>query len=86
MDFRDLLVYQEVFKLAMDIFQISKKFPEEELYSLTDQIGRSSGSVSGNIGEASRKRLYPKNFISKLSDSESRKNMAVKNCINAYSF
>jgi four helix bundle protein len=52
------------------IFKISKKFPKEERYSLTDQIRRSSRSVSGNIAEAWRKRRYPKSFIAKLNDSE----------------
>ena len=47
-----------------------KSFPREETYSLTDQIRRSSRSVSGNIAEAFRKRRYPKSFVSKLSDSE----------------
>lgn len=70
MDFRELLVYQKAFKLAMDIFEISKKFPKEEQYSLTDQIRRSSRSVCSNTGEAYRKRLYPKNFVSKLTDSD----------------
>jgi four helix bundle protein len=54
----------------MMIFHLSKKFPKEEMYSLTDQIRRSSRSVSGNLAEAFRKRKYPKSFVSKLSDSE----------------
>jgi len=54
----------------MQIFNITKKFPKEEQYSLTDQIRRSSRSVSGNIAEGWRKRKYPKSFISKLTDSE----------------
>jgi four helix bundle protein len=68
--FRDLKVYQLAFKLAMDIFKITESFPKEEKYSLTDQIRRCSRSVCGNIGEAYRKRRYPKHFISKLSDSD----------------
>lgn len=71
MDFKDLTVYQKAFDLAMDIFEFSKNFPKEEKYSLTDQIRRSSRSVCANIGEAYRKRIYPKNFISKLTDSDS---------------
>jgi len=55
----------------MKIFEISKGFPKEETYSLTDQIRRSSRSVCSNLAEAFRKRRYPKSFISKLSDSES---------------
>ena len=54
----------------MEIFEISKTFPKEELYSLTDQIRKSSRSVCANLAEAFRKRRYPKAFISKLSDSE----------------
>lgn len=69
MGFRKLLAYEKGFELAMDIFEISKKFPKEETYSLTDQIRRSSRSVCANIAEAYRKRIYPKHFISKLSDS-----------------
>jgi four helix bundle protein len=55
----------------MKIFEISKRFPKEETYSLTDQIRRSSRSVCSNQAEAFRKRRYPKSFVSKLSDSES---------------
>ena len=71
MSFRKLNVYKKAFKLSMDIYEASKKFPPEEKYSLTDQIRRSSRSVCANIGEAYRKRRYPKSFISKLSDSDS---------------
>jgi four helix bundle protein len=67
--FRDLIVYQKAFKLALEIFELSKKFPAEEKYSLTDQIRRSSRSVATNIAEAWAKRTYEKHFVSKLSDS-----------------
>lgn len=67
---KDLEVYQLAFEAAMEIFEISKTFPPEEKYSLTDQIRRSSRSVCSNLSEAFRKRRYPKNFVSKLSDSE----------------
>ena len=67
---RDLRVFKLSFEAGMEIFRISKKFPKEEKYSLTDQIRRSSRSVSGNIAESFRKRKYPKSFVSKLSDSE----------------
>src|SRR5512133_418761 len=67
---KDLKVYQLSFEAGMQIYRISKKFPKEEMYSLTDQIRRSSRSVSGNLAEAFRKRRYPKNFVSKLTDSE----------------
>ena len=69
MKFQDLLAYQKLFSLAMKIFEITKRFPKEEMYSLTDQIRRSSRSVSANISESYRKRVYPKNFHSKLTDS-----------------
>ena len=68
---RELEVYNLSFNSAMKIFEISKSFPKEETYSLTDQIRRSSRSVCSNLAEAFRKRRYPKSFISKLSDSES---------------
>jgi len=67
---KDLEVYQLSFSSGMEIFEMTKSFPKEETYSLTDQIRRSSRSVSGNLAEAFRKRRYPKHFISKLSDSE----------------
>ena len=67
---KDLRVYQEAFQAAMHVFEISKSFPVEERYSLTDQIRRSSRSVSGNIAEAWRKRRYEKSFVNKLNDSE----------------
>lgn len=70
MDFKELIVYQKAFKLAMQIFEISKTFPKEEKYSLTDQIRRSSRSVCTNIAEAYRKRRYTKHFINKLTDSD----------------
>ncbi len=55
----------------MAIFEVTQQFPMEEKYSLVDQIRRSSRSVCANIGEAWRKRRYPKHFSSKLSDAES---------------
>jgi len=67
---QDLKVYQLSFEAGMKIFHLTKSFPKEESYSLTDQIRRSSRSVSGNLAEAFRKRKYPKHFISKLSDCE----------------
>ncbi len=68
--FRDLIVYQKAFDSAMDIFHITKSFPAEEKYSLTDQIRRSSRSVCGNIAEGWRKRRYPKLFENKLTDAD----------------
>ena len=67
---RDLEVYQAAFELAMQIFEISKSFPREERYSLTDQGRRSSRSVCTNLAEAWRKRRYEASFCSKLSDAE----------------
>jgi four helix bundle protein len=67
---RDLKVYQLAYRLAMDIFHLSKGFPREELYSLTDQIRRSSRSVAANIAEGFRKRQYPNMLVSKLADSD----------------
>lgn len=70
MKFQDLIAYQKAFALAMKIYKESKLFPKEETYSLTDQIRRSSRSVSANIAEAYRKRDYPKHFHSKLTDAD----------------
>lgn len=70
MSFKKLLAYQKAFELSMEIFELTKKFPKEETYALTDQIRRSSRSVCANIAEAYRKRLYPKHFASKLSDAD----------------
>ena len=66
--FRDLIVYQKSYKLALEIFKITKSFPKEEKYSLTDQIRRSSRSVPANLSAAWAKRRYVKAFINKLSD------------------
>ena len=67
---RDLKVYQLAYKLAMEVFHLSKPFPREEQYSLTDQIRRSSRSVAANIAEGFRKRRYPNMLVSKLTDSD----------------
>src|SRR5947209_20481788 len=67
---RDLKVYQLAYKLAMEIFNLSKVFPKDERYSLTDQIRRSSRSVAANIAEGFRKRQYPNMFVSKLAESD----------------
>ncbi|MFH1412322.1 MAG: four helix bundle protein, partial [Candidatus Omnitrophota bacterium] len=66
---RDLDVYKEAFSTAMRIYEISKTFPQEEKYSLTDQIRRSSRSVCANLAEGWRKRKYKAVFINKLSDA-----------------
>jgi four helix bundle protein len=67
---KELRVYQNAYNLAMDIFLISKRWPKEEKYSLTDQIRRSSRSVCANIREAWAKRRYEAHFISKLTDAD----------------
>ena len=66
----DLNVYQIAFDAAMDIFELSKMFPVEERYALSDQIRRSSRSVGANLAEAWRKRRYKAAFVAKLSDCE----------------
>ncbi|BBD65278.1 S23 ribosomal protein [Nostoc commune NIES-4072] len=66
----DLIIYQKAFQAAITIFEISKRFPEEERYSLTDQIRRSSRSVCANLAEAWRKRRYKASFIAKLNECE----------------
>lgn len=69
--FKDLIVYQKSFDLSISIFNATKSFPKEELYSLTDQIRRSSRSVGANLAEAWPKRRYVKSFVAKLIDSQS---------------
>ena len=68
--FRDLQVYQQARELARDVFDVSKTFPKEESYSLTDQIRRSSRSIGAQIAEAWGKRRHEAHFVSKLTDSE----------------
>ncbi|HLT34069.1 MAG TPA: four helix bundle protein [Aquaticitalea sp.] len=70
MDFKNLLAYQKSFDLAMDIYEVSKQFPKEETYSLTEQLRRSSRSVSANISESYRKGLDPRHYVSKLTDAD----------------
>jgi four helix bundle protein len=67
---KDLKVYKAAYDLAMDIYEVSKAWPSEEKYSLTDQIRRSSRSVCSNLREAWAKRRYKAHFISKLTDSD----------------
>src|SRR5262245_58917671 len=68
--FRDLVVYAKARQLAQDVFRLSKYFPKEEAYSLTDQIRRSSRSIGAQIAEAWGKRRYSRHFISKLTDAD----------------
>ena len=68
--YKDLKVYQLAYRLAMEIFHLSKSFPSEEKYSLTDQIRRSSRSVPATIAEGFRTRQYTKMFVSKIADAD----------------
>lgn len=67
---RDLKVFQLAYQLAMEIFHLTKHFPREEIYALTNQIRRSSRSVPANIAEGFRKRRYPNMLVNKLTDSD----------------
>lgn len=86
MSFTDLLAFKKSFNLSMKIFEISKSFPKEEKYSLTDQIRRSSRSLSANISEAYRKRRYPKHFTSKLTDSDAENSETLTSLMFALEF
>lgn len=68
--FRDLDVYKLARKMSKQIFELSKGFPKEEMFSLTDQMRRSSRSVGGQIAEAWAKRSYPRHFSSKITDAD----------------
>ena len=68
--YRDLRVYAKAFELQQRIFEVTKGFPREEIYALTDQLRRSSRSIGANIAEAWHKRKYPAHFISKLTDAD----------------
>jgi four helix bundle protein len=68
--FRDLIVHQKARKVAQTIFQVSKSFPKEEAYSLTDQVRRASRSIGAQIAEAWGKRPYERHFVSKLTDAD----------------
>src|SRR3990170_2663219 len=68
--FKELIVFQKAYKLSMEIYSLSKAFPREETYSLTDQIRRASRSICVNIGEGYGKRVYTKHFVSKMTDAD----------------
>jgi len=68
--FRDMTVYQKAFEMANLVFKLSKRFPIEERYSLTDQIRRSSRSVTAQFAEGYRKKRYPRHFVSKMTDCD----------------
>ena len=69
-NFKQTKVYQKAFEQAMYVFEVSKGFPKEERYSLTDQVRRSSRSVCANLAEAYRKKIYPAHFLSKITDCD----------------
>ncbi len=68
--FKDLIVYKKAFEMSKLVYKLSKRFPKEETYSLTDQIRRSSRSVSAQLAEGYRKRRYPLSFIAKMVDAD----------------
>lgn len=69
-NYKDLEIYKASFKFQQEVFQLSKSFPKDENYSLTDQIRRSSRSIGANLAEAWAKRRYAAHFLSKLTDSD----------------
>ena len=73
-NFRELVAYQKAKALAKEIFELTKAFPKEEIYSLTDQIRRCSRSIGAQISEAWAKRFYEKHFVSKLTDADGEQN------------
>lgn len=68
--YRDLRLYKSCFALQQEIFEMSKCFPQSEIYALTDQLRRASRAVETNIAEAWQKRRYPAHFLSKLTDAD----------------
>ncbi|MBI3878526.1 MAG: four helix bundle protein [Verrucomicrobia bacterium] len=68
--FKELAVYQKARVLTREVFKITKRFPREEAYSLTDQWRRAARSIGAQISEAWAKRRYPKSFVSKLADAD----------------
>lgn len=72
--FRDLIVYQKQRQLSGQVFEVSKAFPREEAFSLTDQLRRSSRSIGAQIAEAWAKRDYERHFLSKLTDADAEQN------------
>jgi len=72
-DYSDLLVYRINFRLSREIFEITKQFPKEEMYALTDQFRRATRSIGANIKEAWGKRRYEKHFVSKLTDADAER-------------
>lgn len=81
--FEDLQVYIKALELQQQVFELSKRFPREEIYSLTDQVRRSSRSIGANIAEAWRKRRYEAHFVSKITDSDAEQSETVHWAITA---
>ncbi len=79
-DYTDLLAYRTSFKLSKEIFEVTKQFPKEEMYSLTDQFRRAIRSVGANIADAWGKRRYEKHFVSKLTDADAERLEAQHKC------
>jgi four helix bundle protein len=80
----DLEVYPLAFELQRKVFLLSKEFPKEEIYSLTDQVRRSSRSIGANIREAWAKHRYPAHFVSKLSDSDGESEETIHWILSAF--
>jgi four helix bundle protein len=72
-DYTDLLAYRLCFQLSKEVFEVTKQFPKEEMYALTDQFRRAIRSVGANIAEAWGKRRYEKHFVSKLTDADAKR-------------
>jgi four helix bundle protein len=70
LSFRDLRAYRRAYELQQSIFRLSRNWPKDEKYALTDQIRRSSRSIGANLAESWAKRDYPLHFVSKLTDAE----------------
>ena len=69
--FRDMIVYRKAFDLAMGVFNLTKKFPKEEMFGLIAQVRNGSRSTCANFGEAYRRRRYEAHMVAKLTDSDS---------------
>jgi len=82
--FKDLVVYQKARVLAREVFEVTKRFPKEEAYSLTDQWRRAARSIGGQIAEAWAKRRYTRHFVSKLTDADGEQQAAQHWTISAF--
>ena len=82
--FKELVAYQKSRRLAREVFEVTKRFPREEAFALTDQWRRAARSIGGQIAEAWAKRRYPRHFISKLTDADGEQQEAQHWTISAY--